>query len=151
VIRILVPDNVRVLPSVWRRDNQKAIVSQNTPDLANSVVLLLDVLNRLETHDRVNGAAPEGNLVEIPDTKLQVWPGTVSMLCMHDGVGRIVDSYDRRRDAGQYVRSVALAGCDIEHSLAAAQLACDEISMDVLQANFTLDSRHIPFSRPFQL
>ncbi len=149
VIRVLVPDQVRVHVAIRARNHQQPVRGQHPLDFAQHRVLREHVFERLEAdhdidrviaeRDRLAGALPE----------LDLW--LVVLQCgVPDNLGRDVDT-DGVRGYGCKERGpIPFAAGDIENALTVRQFTGEEVPVHMLQANVTSDLWHIPLPIPRQ-
>ena len=122
----------RVDDPVWCREKQEAVGREKPQHLADEPIMVVDVLERLETGDEVEGPVLElGQLEHVALDETEVGTAVVRLGMFHGGPVD-VDGHDLVGLVGQKRCPVTLACGEVEHTPAGSECGSEEVSVVVL-------------------
>ena len=134
---ILVPGHIRILAAIRTRNDEQSGRREHTADLAHHLVVPIVMLESFEADDHVHRLGGQWNVRAAPRDEREV-RAPVSSVGVLDDARDDVYADDLRRGAGQQVGTVTFTARNVEDALALNQLAGEEVAMDVLKPDITL-------------
>ena len=131
--------------AVGRRNDQDAVRGKHAAKLGEHLLLLAQVLDGFERHDKIDARVGQWQLGHGADGKPQVRP-RVTLGGVVDGVRRNVYTRHRGGVVGEQIAAVAFAARRVEHALARGQRRHGRVAVPVLVPDRSAHFRHEAFA-----